>query len=214
LATHTRKPGKRTRERLLDTATEVFAAKGFRSATTAEICRRARANIAAISYHFGGKEALYEQVWRRAVEESFLAHPPEGGVAPDAPAEQRLAGRIRALVFRVYDDRDLGRLLIMELAEPTGLVDGVRQELLGPMRARTHALVRELLGPDATEEEVQYAATSTVNQCLALRFRRFEPTALGARPTDEQIERLASSIARFTLGGLHGTRAWIEQGRP
>ena len=47
-----------TRRALLDAAADVFAESGFRCATTREICRRAGANVAAINYHFGGKEGL------------------------------------------------------------------------------------------------------------------------------------------------------------
>ncbi|MGA9754367.1 MAG: TetR family transcriptional regulator, partial [Desulfobaccales bacterium] len=48
-----------TRQRLLEAAGEVFAKKGFRNTTIREICRRARANLAAVNYHFGDKERLY-----------------------------------------------------------------------------------------------------------------------------------------------------------
>ena len=53
-----RSDGQETRQNLLAAASEVFARKGFREATIAEICRQAAANTAAISYHFGSKEAL------------------------------------------------------------------------------------------------------------------------------------------------------------
>ena len=57
-----------TRRQLLEAAGEVFAEAGFRDATVREICRRAGANIAAISYHFGDKEKLYAEVLRLLAE--------------------------------------------------------------------------------------------------------------------------------------------------
>ena len=48
-----------TRRALLDHATDVFAENGFDGASVREITRRATSNLAAINYHFGGKEALY-----------------------------------------------------------------------------------------------------------------------------------------------------------
>lgn len=51
-----------TRERLIATAREVFAEKGFAGATVKEISDRAGVNISLISYHFDGKEGLFRTV--------------------------------------------------------------------------------------------------------------------------------------------------------
>ena len=83
-----------TRERLLEAAGEVFAQKGFREATIREICARAGANIAAINYHFGGKERLYAEVLRYVDSMKADRHPftaPETSVS----AESRLAWFIK-----------------------------------------------------------------------------------------------------------------------
>lgn len=45
-----------TRQSLLEEAIEVFAASGYEGASVRTITRRAGANQAAITYHFGGKE--------------------------------------------------------------------------------------------------------------------------------------------------------------
>lgn len=53
-----------TRWRLLQAATEVFAEVGFHAATTREICRRAKVNLASIHYYYGDKTELYREVFR------------------------------------------------------------------------------------------------------------------------------------------------------
>jgi AcrR family transcriptional regulator len=58
---------KETRERLLDAAERVFAAGGF-GASLREITGEAGANVAAVSYHFGGKEGLIRAVFGRRME--------------------------------------------------------------------------------------------------------------------------------------------------
>jgi len=85
-----RKDGINTRNRILSTACEVFAEKGYHDATTEEICSRAKSNIAAVNYHFGSKDQLYARVWRCAFDEAAKAYPPEGGLGPEAPPEKRL----------------------------------------------------------------------------------------------------------------------------
>ena len=52
----------KTRERILDAATALFAEKGFDGTSTKEICDRAGVNIAAIHYHFTSKERLYSEI--------------------------------------------------------------------------------------------------------------------------------------------------------
>lgn len=51
-----------TRQRLLEAAGQVFAAKGFEAATAKEICRLAGTNTAAVNYYFGGINCLYVAV--------------------------------------------------------------------------------------------------------------------------------------------------------
>src|SRR6476661_9777404 len=109
-----------TRERLLNAAGEVFADKGFESATIREICTRAGANVAAVNYHFGDKEQLYVA----AVE---LAHcdqgkPPEATWPSDMPAEQKLVEFIREMMRDMIDRDRPGwqiALIMREMAKPT-----------------------------------------------------------------------------------------------
>jgi AcrR family transcriptional regulator len=56
-----------TRERLVDAALHIFAARGFEGATTRDIARRAGVALAALPYHFETKEAL----WRAAADRIF-----------------------------------------------------------------------------------------------------------------------------------------------
>jgi TetR/AcrR family transcriptional regulator len=55
----------RTRQRILDAALAEFAAKGTAGARVRSIAERAGVNTQLISYYFGGKEGLYQEVVRR-----------------------------------------------------------------------------------------------------------------------------------------------------
>ena len=131
-----RKPridGQETRRNLLMAAGEIFAKKGFRDATIAEICRRAKANVAAANYHFGSKESLYVESWRFAFEKSLNAYPPNGGVSLNAPAKDQLRGRIRAIMRRIIDPQSYELdIFYKEMANPTGLLAGAVQQLIEP----------------------------------------------------------------------------------
>jgi len=53
------------RERILESAESLFSEKGFSGTKVREITNLAGCNLAAINYHFGGKDNLYYQVIRR-----------------------------------------------------------------------------------------------------------------------------------------------------
>lgn len=53
-----------TKTQILRAAAELFAAKGYDSVSIKEICDRSDANIAAVHYHFGSKEHLYQAIFQ------------------------------------------------------------------------------------------------------------------------------------------------------
>ena len=55
----------RTKQAILDAATEEFAAFGYAGARVEAIAERAGVNKQLISYYFGGKQGLYEEIGRR-----------------------------------------------------------------------------------------------------------------------------------------------------
>jgi AcrR family transcriptional regulator len=69
------KAAEQTRERILQAAVAEFGAKGYAGARTAEIAERAGVNQQLISYHFGGKQGLLDELRRRwqQVEASIVA---------------------------------------------------------------------------------------------------------------------------------------------
>lgn len=79
-----------TKQRLLETAGFVFAERGFEHATVREICRRAKANVASVNYHFGGKEELYAEVLAYGAQQAVDAFPPDLGLGATPSAEEQL----------------------------------------------------------------------------------------------------------------------------
>ena len=57
-----------TRDRILKSAEELFARKGFDATSVRQIIKKARVNLAAIHYHFGSKEGLFLAVLKQRLE--------------------------------------------------------------------------------------------------------------------------------------------------
>ena len=58
-----------TKDRILYAAEELFAQQGFASTSLRQVTSRADVNIAAVNYHFGSKENLVNEVFRRRMDD-------------------------------------------------------------------------------------------------------------------------------------------------
>lgn len=57
-----------TKDRILGAAEELFAQHGFGGTSLRQVTSRADVNIAAVNYHFGSKENLVNEVFRRRMD--------------------------------------------------------------------------------------------------------------------------------------------------
>ena len=58
-----------TKERILSAAEELFARHGFAGASLRQVTSAANVNLAAVNYHFGSKDNLINEVFRRRLDE-------------------------------------------------------------------------------------------------------------------------------------------------
>ncbi len=211
-----RKDGMDTRQKLLDAASAVFAAKGYRDATIAEICHNAHSNVAAVNYHFGGKDALYTQVWRRAFDVALEVYPPDGGLAADAPPAELLRALIRAHLHRVLDDGRLGhagQILLREMTNPTDVIGKILFEAIRPLHQKAWKIISDLLGTKAKEQDIHFCLMSVIHQCLAIGFFRYRKPnpPLSEHISPDNIDVLAEHITRFSLAGIAAVREKLEK---
>jgi AcrR family transcriptional regulator len=207
-----------TREQLLDAASEVFAEHGFRNATVREICQRAGANIAAINYHFGDKQALYTEVVRRCMRMARDKYPPTLGLSGKPTPEQKLRAFVYSFLLRIFDagpNGMRGRLILREMVDPTGALDVAVAEEVRPMADYLMEVVREFLGPRAGADELRLHGMSVVSQvlfynhCRPLVERLFPDLKFDAKA----IEGLADHITAFSVAGLKQASAAASRRR-
>lgn len=61
-------PNRSGKERILDAAEQLFAKRGFHGVSVRDITQTAGVDVALVSYHFGGKRALFTAVFERRAE--------------------------------------------------------------------------------------------------------------------------------------------------
>lgn len=205
-----RKDGQQTRANLLDVAARVFAEKGFRAATVGEICKAAGTNVSSVNYYFDCKEELYVKAWHRSFEVSIEKHPIDGGVPAAARVEERLRGHIRSVVKRCADPESLDfDIAHQEMASPTGLLTEVMRTSIQPLRNMTIQLVREFMGPHATEHLVELCHTSIISLCFEpfMRKRAWRRLGTDASPCEDHAwemdpDAFADHVCEFGLAGI------------
>jgi len=199
-----REDGKVTRNRLLNAACEVFAEKGYRNSRVAEICRRAGANVAAVNYYFGDKASLYSEAWRYAFNEYAM---PELSLPVQANPKDQLRNHIHSLIQNFMEKGIQGyftRLYLMELANPTGLIQDSWHDMIEPRRQILLGIIRKILGVENTDEKVLFCELSIISQCRALlTINRDDLEYLLDQPLSPNlIKRLADHIVNFSLAGI------------
>ena len=196
--------GKETHNRLLSAACEVFAEKGYRNAKVADICRRAGANIAAVNYYFGDKASLYAEAWRHAFNQYTISA--SADLVHTSPDDQ-LRAYIQTLMQNFTEKGQRGyfsRLYMMELANPTGLIQDTWLDLIEPRRQKLLGIICKIMGVETTNESVLFCEMSIINQCRALlTINRNDLEYLLGQPLSQNlIKRLADHIASFSLAGI------------
>lgn len=129
----------RTPERILAAATELFAQRGYSGASVKELAEAAGVNIALISYHFGGKEKLYE-----AVLESQFAQINEiieriDQVELSAVERIRRIGQISLLLHEKCPH--FNRLMLSENVNPNRFYEARMQEHARDFRKRIQQII-------------------------------------------------------------------------
>jgi AcrR family transcriptional regulator len=161
-----------TKARLIEAAGKEFAAKGFERATIRAISEEAGTNIAAVNYHFGDKEGLYEAALLEAHECSKAGSDPAD---LQVPPEDRLREFVRQFLTNILDKGRRGTwheaLMLHELIQPTRAADVLVRESIGPRFHFLKATLRELF-PEADDRRLHAMAFSTVGQCLHYKVAR------------------------------------------
>jgi len=203
-----------TREKLIEAAGAVFAERGYRAATIREICRRARANVAAVNYTFGDKMGLYTEVLRHSVRAAKTAAMTAALDASHTP-EDVIRGVIRARLMSLCQESRPDwhvRLVMHEFSHPTAAMGRVVDEGMRPIYERVRKAVGDIIGLPPDHETTLLSVNSIVGQILFYTFSR--PVLARLQPelklTPSKLERIADHLADFSLAYLkkvgHGKR--------
>jgi AcrR family transcriptional regulator len=204
---------RRTSDRLLAAASELFARQGLHGASIRDIAELAGTNVASGHYHFGSKEALYLEVFRAEfarVGERLTARGLRKAPAILRRASRReLAAILEARILAVLElllgppPGPHGALMQRELCDPSPALPIIVSEFIRPQSDDMEALLMAL-APRADRETIRLASFSIFGQLLFYRFNMPAILLVLGRSSYPRgfPRKIARHIARFSLAGL------------
>jgi TetR/AcrR family transcriptional regulator, regulator of cefoperazone and chloramphenicol sensitivity len=201
-----------TRQHLLEAAGHVFAEKGFERSTAKEISERARTNTAAVNYHFGGIEGLYEAVLEEARNRIFsvqtIGKAIEGKTNPKEKLEAIFDAVVQTLLGPLSSSWVL-RVLGRDMVTSTPASDAAKDKLILPRALILKRFVGEYVGLPDDHPAVARACVSLMAPfCMLVladrrRMKRALPS-LGLGPED--APGFARHLVQFALAGLEALK--------
>ena len=197
-----------TRQRVIDAASELFAAHGFHGTTARDIAERAGVNLAAAHYHFGSKEDLYLEVLRAQFD--AITAPLAAGAKPGrAELEALLRARIVAMLEVLMGPPPglHGTLMLREMCDPSAALPHIVTQFIEPMKRETEEVIARL-EPTLSRAAVERCMFSIVGQVFFYRTQlpAFPHLSPGLRLDRAGLAAIAEHIAAFSLGGMRALR--------
>jgi AcrR family transcriptional regulator len=199
-----RSDGQATRSRILEAAGELFAVGGYAETTGKSIAERAGVTLAAINYHFGSRDGLYQAVLveahRRIIDVADLESLAQG----EAAAEAKLGIVIEHMVRQITKRRPGWhlRVLTREVLAPSSHIRILIQSALPPKVKILKAILGDIAGIPVDDPALVPCYISVFAPLLLL--------LVGPRPGPKPLfdarhapwNAIAAHMHRFAVAGL------------
>jgi AcrR family transcriptional regulator len=205
-----------TRERILDAAERLFMAHGYEGTSMRQITGEAAVNLAAANYHFGSKESLMQEVFRRRLdwlneERLRVLDEMERAAAGKPLKPSQIVDGFFGTLLRLADDDQRGGIVFLRLlgrthTEPSEFIRTfLADEYAGVMERYQQALFRALPGVPRAEivwrfhfmlGATSYAIAGTDALRLVADWKIEEADMV------DRNDRLVPRLMSFLLGGL------------
>ena len=169
-----------TKAAVLAAAERLFALNGFRAVSVRDITAAARVNLASVNYHFGSKDALLFEIFRRRTaelnrERARMLHEASARHAGRPPVREILTALI-APPLRWSEPRSPRRIamqfIIRARSEGTEAVREVLRTDVSHLRRFADALIAAR--PDLTAEDIYWRLHFTLGMIHNNRFAEFD----------------------------------------
>ncbi len=212
------------KERLLDAAEELFAAKGYSEVSVRELATTAGMNVAAVNYHFQGKENLFHEV----ISRRFIAQRDRtlGGLnllLSQAEGKPRVEDVIRVLVSEYMAGALSNSFLTLVTRDMHSGKSGMHLQFFKQMVAPVFKAISQALmaaRPSLQQDDLNWIIASIIGQIHHFILRRIKCEDSTDVPEvreimhqafpaltldqDEYIRQTTDHITRFSTAAIDG----------
>jgi AcrR family transcriptional regulator len=181
--------------RILLAAKKLFARQGFEKTTVRQICEEASANVALVSYYFGGKENMFA-----ALFENFLPNEEIAKINPGLDPVSGLKLIIRGVTELRSKDHELVSIIQQEIVMNTERVIKIRQHVMPLWAMCKRWLIQGKEQGLFSFASIDVALMSVIGTILYQRHSPYWQLLMEEENLD--IELMIEELTSFILGGL------------
>jgi AcrR family transcriptional regulator len=198
-----------TKQRILDSAEALFARHGFAGASLRQVTSSANVNLAAVNYHFGSKENLINEVFRRRLDDlnAHRLHALQEALALPACTLEDLLGAFVRPALALSQDRHGGagfvRVLARAYAEHNEQLRKFLHDNYGPALKQFASAFNVLL-PHLDKQEL-YWRLDIISGALTYAMADFGMIKRRAASEQQHRDLSAEHLIKFAAAGLRAT---------
>lgn len=186
------------RERLLETALELFATQGYQNTPIEQLCTEARVTTRHFYEAFAGREALLLALYERLIGDAQAAVR-EALQRPGLDLAARIPQVMRAFVESYVGDRRRAQIGVLEVVGVSPAVEQRRREVIREfaqvLEGYADSLMAQGLLPQRNYHPVSLALVGGINELLAEWLMSGEPGDL------QQLRDVISEVMHALLLG-------------
>ncbi|PTX54995.1 TetR family transcriptional regulator [Melghirimyces profundicolus] len=182
------------REKMLFSAMNLFASKGYRETSILDVVEKARVSKTTFYNFFRSKEELLAQLFEQLAEE-FLHEVGEAIRKEERVAYKGYAG-IRRYMELCRRHKPITQVMLVASVGVSDEVERVRRKAHNRFAALIHGTVREVLIDKVSEEEMEVVSQAMVGAINEVVIQRL----MG--PEEVEVEPVARLLNRIAVGSF------------
>lgn len=194
------------RDRILGTATELFARKGYGLVGVREIARQADVNISMISYYFNGKMGILSAIINHFFDDYIAVL--KTSFDPQEPPETSVKKLVRNVIEFLRNYTDEALVMFGQLSIDAPEIQDLKVERLRESFHFLQGLMRKF-GLEPNEQQQQVAIFLPAVLSILMSSFWLRPLVKGLFDvdyTDEFYQSYSNQLTAFILGGISSVR--------